>query len=130
MLLFRSEEHVDDWCKERRNPKGAVLSLEQLWGLASIWHRDRLQPGWRLRTSFTAPSHHRATLGSMKGGDMRRGYVTWMLILLILITVGVGIGAYNWGVHEGLEESGRAVVGYDSYGHHHGHGFFPFGLIL
>ena len=54
MLLFRSEEHVDDWCKERRNPKGAVLSLEQLWGLASIWHRDRLQPGWRRRTADEA----------------------------------------------------------------------------
>jgi hypothetical protein len=49
-----------------------------------------------------------------------------MLILLILITVGVGIGAYNWGVNQGLEQSGNVeVVRY--YGHG---GFFPFGLFL
>ena len=58
---------------------------------------------------------------------MRRGFGVWMLILLILVGVGVGIGAYNWGVSEGLEQSGQAV---ETVRYYHGHGFFPFGLIL
>ena len=58
---------------------------------------------------------------------MRRGYGFGMLILLILIAVGMGIGAYNWGLNEGLEQSGNVEV-VRHYGH--GHGFFPFGLFL
>jgi hypothetical protein len=54
MLLFRSEEHVDRWCGERRLPKGAVFSIEQLWGLALVWYRDRMEPGWRRRTAEEA----------------------------------------------------------------------------
>jgi hypothetical protein len=51
MLLFRSEEHVDRWCRDRGEPKGAVLSLDQLWRLARVWHGDRLNPDWRRPTS-------------------------------------------------------------------------------
>jgi hypothetical protein len=58
---------------------------------------------------------------------MRRGFGIWAVILLILVAVGVGIGAYNWGVSEGLEQSGRAV---ETVRYYHGPGFFPFGLIL
>jgi hypothetical protein len=54
MLLFRSEEHVDRWCSVRRLPKGAVFTVEQLWGLAAIWYRDRMTPGWRRRTAGEA----------------------------------------------------------------------------
>ena len=54
MLLFRSEEHVDRWCRERGQPKGGLLSLEQLWGLASTWYRERLSPTWRRRTAEEA----------------------------------------------------------------------------
>jgi hypothetical protein len=50
MLLFRSEEHVDRWTESRNLPKGAVFSVDQLWGLASIWYRDRMEPNWRRRT--------------------------------------------------------------------------------
>jgi hypothetical protein len=50
MLLFRSEEHVDRWCAERRLPRGALFSLEQCWGLARAWYADRLSPDWRRRT--------------------------------------------------------------------------------
>jgi hypothetical protein len=50
MLLFRSEEHVDRWSRARGLPKGAVFTVEQLWGLASTWYRDRMTPGWRRRT--------------------------------------------------------------------------------
>jgi hypothetical protein len=47
MLAFRSEAHVDRWCKARGVPRGASFSLEQAWGLARAWYRDRLSPGWR-----------------------------------------------------------------------------------
>ena len=50
MLLFRSEEHVDGWCEERRAPKGGLLTLDQLWGLASVWYRNKMEEDWRRRT--------------------------------------------------------------------------------
>ena len=54
MLLFRSEEHVERWCRDRGDPKGGVLTLEQLWQLASIWYRNRLTPDWRRRSAEEA----------------------------------------------------------------------------
>jgi hypothetical protein len=50
MLLFRDEEHIDRWCSEWRQPRGATLSIEQTWKLAQAWHRDRMRPDWRRRT--------------------------------------------------------------------------------
>lgn len=54
MLLFRSEEHVDRWAQDRGDPKGGVLTLDQLWGLASTWYRSRMEPDWRRRTAEEA----------------------------------------------------------------------------
>jgi Alkylmercury lyase len=54
MLIFRSEEHIEKWCKAWRLPFGAVLSLEQAWKLADAWYRDRLSPDWRRRTVYEA----------------------------------------------------------------------------
>ena len=56
MLLFRSEEHVDRWSEARGLARGGILSLDQLWGLASAWYRDRLAPDWRRRTPHEAES--------------------------------------------------------------------------
>jgi hypothetical protein len=50
MLLFRSEEHVDRWSQRRGLARGAMLSLDQLWGLARIWYADRMTADWRRRT--------------------------------------------------------------------------------
>jgi Alkylmercury lyase len=50
MLLFRSEEHVDRWCTQWRLPRGATLTVEQLWRLADAWYADRLAPNWRRKT--------------------------------------------------------------------------------
>ena len=50
MLLFRSEEHVEAWYRDRGMPKGAVIGLDQLWDLARTWYADRLSPGWRRRS--------------------------------------------------------------------------------
>lgn len=51
MLLFRSEEHVDRWCKAWGLERGAILSPELTWRLAQAWHSaDRREPAWRRRT--------------------------------------------------------------------------------
>lgn len=50
MLVFRSEEHVDRWCEAKGLPRGALLSIRQLWGLARAWYGDRLSEQWRRKT--------------------------------------------------------------------------------
>lgn len=50
MLAFRSEEHVDRWREQRCLPRGSIFSLEQLWGLADAWYRERLSPDWRRKS--------------------------------------------------------------------------------
>ncbi len=50
MLLFRSEDHVDRWCRQWGLDRGATLSLDQQWRLARAWYHDRMQPGWRRKT--------------------------------------------------------------------------------
>lgn len=54
MLLFRSEGHVDRWCSEWQQPRGAILSLEQGWNLARRWYEDRLSRNWRPKTTEEA----------------------------------------------------------------------------
>ncbi len=54
MLAFRSDAHVDRWCRERRLPRGAVFAPERMWRLAEAWYADRLSPGWRRRTAEEA----------------------------------------------------------------------------
>ena len=51
MLLFRSDEHVDRWCAERRVPRGATVPLEQVWRLAGPWYEDRLNEDWAPKTA-------------------------------------------------------------------------------
>jgi hypothetical protein len=48
MLLFRSEEHVQNWCKQWNLPLGATLTLNQIWQLAIAWFKpDRRNPDWK-----------------------------------------------------------------------------------
>ena len=42
MLLFRSEENVAAWCRERKLPQQPLVNLEQLWTLATTWYENRL----------------------------------------------------------------------------------------
>jgi len=44
MLLFRSEETVKAWCAARQLPIRPLVSLDQLWELASRWYENRLTP--------------------------------------------------------------------------------------
>lgn len=51
MLLFRSEEHIDRWCKAWKMQRGALLTLEQGWRLAQAWYGpDRREVTWRRKT--------------------------------------------------------------------------------
>ena len=54
MLLFRSEEHVERWCRQWQLPVGGILSLEQGWKLARLWYQDRLDAKWRPKTADEA----------------------------------------------------------------------------
>jgi hypothetical protein len=54
MLLFRSEQHVDRWCRQWSRPRGATLSLDQCWRLATEWYGDRLSREWRPKTTAEA----------------------------------------------------------------------------
>ncbi|MGQ0571565.1 MAG: hypothetical protein ACT4P5_18850 [Armatimonadota bacterium] len=50
MLLFRSEEHIDRWCRSRDLPRGGTMTLAQGWELAYGWYADKLLPDWRRKT--------------------------------------------------------------------------------
>jgi len=51
MLFFRSEEHVEKWCRDWKFDRGAMLRLGQCWQLAKIWYgADRRDPNWRRYT--------------------------------------------------------------------------------
>ncbi len=54
MLLFRSEEHIENWRRPRNLERGALLTLEQQWGLARGWYSDRMSESWRRRTPAEA----------------------------------------------------------------------------
>lgn len=42
MLLFRSEEWVDKWCKRHNLKHGEMLSLQQVWELSKLWYSNRM----------------------------------------------------------------------------------------
>lgn len=42
MLLFRSEEWIDKWCRRHNLTRGEVLSLQQVWELSKLWYDNRL----------------------------------------------------------------------------------------
>jgi hypothetical protein len=50
MLIFRSEDHIDNWCTFRELPRGGIMSPEQCWQLAQAWYSDKLSPAWRRKT--------------------------------------------------------------------------------
>jgi hypothetical protein len=50
MLIFRSEDHIDEWCTFRELPRGGTMSPEQCWQLARAWYSEKLSPDWRRKT--------------------------------------------------------------------------------
>ena len=47
MLFFRSEERVNDWCRDNGVSRRPILTLDQLWRLAVAWYSTRLTPDAR-----------------------------------------------------------------------------------
>ena len=47
MLFFRSEERVHEWCAARGVPMGPVVTMPQLWGLATHWYASRMSAAAR-----------------------------------------------------------------------------------
>ena len=54
MLLFRSEEWIDKWCKRYNLERREVLSLDQVWELSKLWYHDRLSVEYHGRTAEQA----------------------------------------------------------------------------
>jgi hypothetical protein len=52
MLLFRSEEHLENWLIER--PRGEKMTVEQQWDLARRWFAGRDRPEWTRRSAEEA----------------------------------------------------------------------------
>ena len=42
MLLFRSEEWVEKWCKRNNLETGEMLSIQQVWELSKLWYGNRM----------------------------------------------------------------------------------------
>jgi hypothetical protein len=51
MLLFRGEEHIDRWCAQWSQPRGATLTVDQAWHLAVAWYGNKMDPIWRRATA-------------------------------------------------------------------------------
>ena len=47
MLFFRSEELVGQWCKAYGHPLRPLVTIDQLWTLATTWYSTRLQENSR-----------------------------------------------------------------------------------
>lgn len=50
MLLFRSEEWIDRWCKRNKLERGKVLSVTQAWELSKLWYHNRLSTDFHGRS--------------------------------------------------------------------------------
>ena len=51
MMAFRSEEHIDRWCREKDVPRGASLNLEMGWKLAQAVFPGRLELDWQPKSA-------------------------------------------------------------------------------
>lgn len=50
MLLFRAEEHIENWRTQWHQSQGATLTIDQAWRLADAWYRNKMEPDWRRAT--------------------------------------------------------------------------------
>ncbi len=50
MLLFRAEEHIENWRRQWNQPRGATLTIDQAWRLANAWYPNKMDPDWRRAT--------------------------------------------------------------------------------
>jgi len=50
MVLLRSQEEVDDWCRATGEPNGEIVPLAWVWELSRAWFGDRMKPEYRVRS--------------------------------------------------------------------------------
>lgn len=50
MLLFRSEEWVDKWCKRNDLERGEMLNIQQVWEFSKLWYGNRMSPEYQGRS--------------------------------------------------------------------------------
>lgn len=43
MLFFRSEERARDWCQARNTTVRPLVTMDQLWVMATTWYATRLE---------------------------------------------------------------------------------------
>jgi hypothetical protein len=48
---FMHESDIEPWCARHAMPRGAVMSMDQLWRFASDWYGSYLRPPWRKRSA-------------------------------------------------------------------------------
>lgn len=46
MLVFESEEQINDWCQRHNIPKGDIQPLEKIWAFSRKWYGNHLNPAW------------------------------------------------------------------------------------
>jgi hypothetical protein len=61
MLFFRSEELVRQWCSQHDYPMRPLVTMNQLWALATTWYSSRLQENSRR----PKPDEMRAIFGGL-----------------------------------------------------------------
>jgi hypothetical protein len=47
---FRTEQDIDQWCVDHALPRGAVMTVPQLWQFAQDWYGGYIGTPWRKRT--------------------------------------------------------------------------------
>lgn len=46
MLIFESENQIDQWTKTHNIPKGDVQPIDKIWKFARRWYENHLSPQW------------------------------------------------------------------------------------
>ncbi len=46
MLVFESEEQVDEWTRKHDVPKGDIQPIENIWNFSKKWYGNHLNPEW------------------------------------------------------------------------------------
>lgn len=54
MLVFHSEEAVDNWCARHRMQKGDVQPIANVWNFAQSWYGRHLDEDWKKWTAVEA----------------------------------------------------------------------------
>lgn len=62
MLLFRADEHIENWRTQWSQPRGATLTIDQAWRLADAWYANKMASDWR-RATLEETEHLLAKLG-------------------------------------------------------------------